>query len=69
MTDEIIDTVTIAGTPEECRRRLAEYEGVVDEVLFVNVSYSSREGASMLEGYRRFVGGVMPLLVRMRGLW
>ena len=55
MTDEVVDTVTIAGTPEECRHRLAEYEGVVDEVIFVNVSYASGAGAGMLEGYRRLL--------------
>ena len=55
MTDEVVDTVTIAGTQEECRRRLAEYEGVVDEVIFVNVSYASGAGAGMLEGYRKLL--------------
>ena len=55
MTDEVVDTVTIAGTPEECRQRLADYEGVVDEVIFVNVSYSDGAGSNMIEGYRRLL--------------
>jgi alkanesulfonate monooxygenase SsuD/methylene tetrahydromethanopterin reductase-like flavin-dependent oxidoreductase (luciferase family) len=35
MTDDVIDRVTIAGAPEECRQRIAEYQQVVDEVLCV----------------------------------
>jgi len=34
--DECIDRLTIAGTPEDCRARLAEYDGVVDEVFMLN---------------------------------
>ena len=52
MTDEVVDTLAIAGTPEECRRRLANYEGVIDEVIFVNVSYSAGEDFDMLGAYR-----------------
>lgn len=55
MTDEVVDTVTIAGTPEECRRRLAEYEGVVEEVIFVNVSYATSQTNSAVEGYRKLL--------------
>ena len=42
MTDDVIDRVTIAGAPEECRRRIAEYQQVVNEILCVNVFYSAR---------------------------
>lgn len=34
--DECIDRLTIAGTPAECRARLAAYEGVVDDLLLLN---------------------------------
>ena len=34
--DECIDQLAIAGTVAECRQRLAEYEGVVDELLLLN---------------------------------
>ena len=34
--DEAIDRLTIGGTPEECRRRIAAYEGIVKEVICVN---------------------------------
>ena len=35
--DACLDRLAIAGTPEECHKRLADYEGVVDEVVLVNV--------------------------------
>ena len=35
--DACLDRLAIAGTPDECRKRLADYEGVVDEVVLVNV--------------------------------
>lgn len=60
MTDEVVDTVTIAGTPEECRRRLADYEGVVDEVIFVNVSSLDGENSDPLSAFR----GVLQLAER-----
>lgn len=31
--DEVIDTMTIAGTPPQCAARLADYDGVADEVV------------------------------------
>ena len=31
--DEAVDRLTIAGTPDECRKRLADYHGIVDEVI------------------------------------
>ncbi|MGR8919263.1 MAG: LLM class flavin-dependent oxidoreductase [Gammaproteobacteria bacterium] len=34
--DECVDRLAIAGTVADCRRRLAEYEGVVDEMLLLN---------------------------------
>ncbi len=42
--DECIDRVAIAGTPDECRNRLASYEGVVDEVVCLNVAPPPAEG-------------------------
>jgi len=39
--DECIDRLVIAGTLEECRERLAAYEGVVDEVLLANFTPSA----------------------------
>jgi len=34
--DECVDRLTIAGTVAECRARLESYEGVVDEIIFLN---------------------------------
>ena len=53
--DEAVDRLTIAGTPDEARRRLADYEGIVNEVICVNVFYSASDQASMLAAYRRLI--------------
>jgi len=34
--DELLDRLTVAGTPSECRARLLTYAGVVDELLLIN---------------------------------
>jgi alkanesulfonate monooxygenase SsuD/methylene tetrahydromethanopterin reductase-like flavin-dependent oxidoreductase (luciferase family) len=31
--EAVIDTMTISGTPEDCVRRMKEYEGVADEII------------------------------------
>jgi len=31
--EEVIDTMTITGTPEECAARIKDYEGVADEII------------------------------------
>jgi alkanesulfonate monooxygenase SsuD/methylene tetrahydromethanopterin reductase-like flavin-dependent oxidoreductase (luciferase family) len=36
--DELIDRLTLVGTPEACAKRVADYEGVVDEMIHLNVS-------------------------------
>lgn len=35
--EEMIETLTISGTPEECMERIASYQRLADEVLLVNV--------------------------------
>lgn len=35
--DECLDRLVIAGTPAECRARLAAYAGVLDELVLINV--------------------------------
>ena len=35
--DEVIDTMTITGTPTECARRIAEYDGLADEIIIGRV--------------------------------
>jgi len=34
--DECVDRLVIAGTPDDCRARLAAYEGILDEMLLLN---------------------------------
>ena len=36
--DEVIDTMTITGTPTQCAARIAEYEGLADEIIAVRVA-------------------------------
>lgn len=35
--DEVIDTMTITGTPAQCAARIAAYEGLADEIIFFRV--------------------------------
>lgn len=37
ITDDLLDTLTASGDPEECRNSLARFEGLVDELVMVNV--------------------------------
>ena len=36
--DECVDRLAIAGTLEDCRKHIAAYEGVVDELILGNVT-------------------------------
>lgn len=36
VTDELLDTLTASGDLEDCRRSLARFDGLVDEVILVN---------------------------------
>ncbi len=55
MTDEVLDRVTIAGTPDECRKRIADYHRVVEEVICVNVFYSTAKDFDVLRSYRNIL--------------
>ena len=35
--DDLIDRLTISGTPEQCAARLHDYDGLVDEIICLNV--------------------------------
>lgn len=55
--DECVDQLAIAGTLEECRDRLASYDGVVDELLLLNAMpatagepHKAYAGAMLLAG-------------------
>ena len=40
--DEMVDALTISGTPERARQKLAAYEGLVDAVKLSPPTTSSR---------------------------
>ncbi len=53
VTDEVVDRLTVAGTPEECARRLRAYaEAGVDEILLVNVGGMRYEAGAADRGAR-----------------
>ncbi len=44
VSDKMVDLISIAGTPQECRQALSRYEGIVDEVSLYSPSFGlSRE--------------------------
>ena len=54
-TDEVVDTVTIAGTMDHCLEALARFEGVVDQALFVNVGYAGASEAAMASAFESLI--------------
>lgn len=55
ITDEVLDTVTICGTLDDCRAGLARFEGVVDQALMVNVGYGGASEAQLLSAFRALI--------------
>jgi len=55
VTDEMLDTVTISGSIQDCRTRLARFEGIADQALFVNVNYSGDSEETLLEAFRMLI--------------
>jgi len=55
ITDDVLDCVTIAGTPAQCRGRLAEFEGLVDQALMVNVGYGGATEEALLGAFRALI--------------
>jgi len=54
-TDDIIDTVAISGTLDSAREQLRAYDGLVDQVLFVNVNYSSESEAALQQNFQDMI--------------
>ena len=50
MDDGLVDKLAFAGTPEDCARRVGDYEGLVDEVIYLNVG--GADAGSVLEAHR-----------------
>ena len=42
--EEVIDTMTITGTIEECEKRIQEYEGVSDELILARTGQQGDTG-------------------------
>ena len=55
ITDEVLDAVTISGTPAQCREGLARFEGVVDQALMVNVGYGGASEEDLLNAFRALI--------------
>jgi alkanesulfonate monooxygenase SsuD/methylene tetrahydromethanopterin reductase-like flavin-dependent oxidoreductase (luciferase family) len=50
--DEVIDTMTITGTPTECVERIAEYEGLADEIIAFRIPQKGEPvGAAAFEDF------------------
>jgi alkanesulfonate monooxygenase SsuD/methylene tetrahydromethanopterin reductase-like flavin-dependent oxidoreductase (luciferase family) len=43
--DELIDRLTITGTPEQCASRLATYSGVADEIICLQLARAAEPGS------------------------
>ncbi|MFN8534374.1 MAG: LLM class flavin-dependent oxidoreductase [Dehalococcoidia bacterium] len=39
ISDEMVDALAIAGTPDQVRRRIAEWEGLLDLMVFISPSF------------------------------
>jgi 5,10-methylenetetrahydromethanopterin reductase len=44
-SDELVDSIAVAGTPAECRERLRCYAGLADEVIMVNPALPTPRGS------------------------
>jgi probable F420-dependent oxidoreductase len=52
VTDEMVDEMAIAGTPDDCRAQLARYDGLLDHVLFYPPSFAVKADR-VRENYQR----------------
>ena len=55
ITDEMLDTVAIAGSMAECRAGLDRFEGVVDQALMVNVGYGGASQDTLITAFRDLI--------------
>ncbi len=55
--DEVIDTMTITGTPEQCAARVRDYEGLADEVVAIRVAQRGEPaGLAAWDDFFHFAG-------------
>ncbi|HEY5679094.1 MAG TPA: LLM class flavin-dependent oxidoreductase [Pseudomonadales bacterium] len=55
ISDEMLDTVAVAGTAAQCRAALDQFEGIVDQALLVNVNYSGESEETLLAGFQDLI--------------
>ena len=55
ISDDLLDAVTISGSLADCQKQLSRFEGIVDQVLMVNVGYGGASKSSLLNGYRDLI--------------
>jgi alkanesulfonate monooxygenase SsuD/methylene tetrahydromethanopterin reductase-like flavin-dependent oxidoreductase (luciferase family) len=55
ISDEMLDTVAIAGTEAQCMTALSRFEGTVDQALFVNVNYSASSEDALMSAFRELI--------------
>jgi alkanesulfonate monooxygenase SsuD/methylene tetrahydromethanopterin reductase-like flavin-dependent oxidoreductase (luciferase family) len=69
--DEVVDSLTVAGTPDDCRTRLADYPGLNDLIL-VNVNGmryrtdprpAGEVGTGLLDSYRPLLAFARQMIV------
>ena len=54
VSDEMVDQVAIAGTPQECREQLARHDGLVDEVILTSPSFGL-DRAEVVHNHRQLL--------------
>ena len=50
VTDDMVDQIAVAGTPDECKQALAKYDGLLDHVLLYPPSFGVKHGR-LLDNY------------------
>jgi 5,10-methylenetetrahydromethanopterin reductase len=53
--DRLLDELTICGTEAQCRDQLNAFDGLIDEVLLVNVNYSAATTEGLLPAFRQLI--------------
>ena len=53
--DQLLDTLTICGTEVQCRDQLNAFDGLIDEVILVNVNYSAATTEGLMPVFRQLI--------------
>lgn len=66
VSDEVVDALLIAGTPQECLEQMARYAGVVDMLLFSNVGAMGQLTQECRVDTQQVLASYQPLLILAR---